>query len=98
MESVSYNATDEFVGSRAHLGALCTGVQDAYIYVRFLRMLVRTFMPIWLLSWVILFPVDAVKTQVAGKSGLEKLTFGNIEPSKQSRLWAHLILAWVFTC
>ena len=53
--------------------------------------------PIWLLSWVILFPVDSVGVDVPGKDGLDQFTFGNVDRSHQSRLWAHLVLAWVFT-
>jgi hypothetical protein len=70
---------------------------DAYVYIRFLRMLCRILLPIWLISWAVLFPVDAVNTQVAGKTKLERLTYGNVDPSNQNRLWAHLSLAWLFT-
>jgi len=31
-------------------------------------------------------------------SGLDRFTFGQIPPNKQSRLWAHLILDYVFVC
>jgi hypothetical protein len=31
-------------------------------------------------------------------SGLDRFTYGQIPPNKQSRLWAHLILDYVFVC
>lgn len=71
---------------------------DSYFFVRFLRMMVRVLLPIWLISWVILLPITAVKTEVESHSGLDKYTYGNVAPDKTTRYAAHLILAWVFTC
>lgn len=71
---------------------------DAYFFVRFLRMAARILLPIWPISWIILMPVDAVKTGVAGHTGLDKFVFGNIANTQQSRYAAHIILAWLFTC
>jgi calcium permeable stress-gated cation channel len=70
---------------------------DAYFFLRFLRMGVRVFLPIWLLSWLVLLPVDSVGTQVGAASGLDRLTFGNVSPDKQSRYYAHLVLVYLFT-
>lgn len=70
---------------------------DAYFFIKFLRMMVRIFLPIWLVSWVILFPVTAVNTLVPGKQGLDLLTFGNVAPDRQTRYAAHLILVYFFT-
>ncbi|KAL1745478.1 hypothetical protein HDZ31DRAFT_81894 [Schizophyllum fasciatum] len=67
---------------------------DAYLFVRFLRMLTRIFAPIWVLSWLILLPLDAVG---GAGDGLERFTFGNVSRTNTARYWAHLILAWVFT-
>ncbi|KAL1732165.1 hypothetical protein EV714DRAFT_282790 [Schizophyllum commune] len=67
---------------------------DAYLFVRFLRMLTRIFAPIWIVSWLILLPLDAVG---GSGDGLERFTFGNVSRQNTSRYWAHLILAWVFT-
>jgi hypothetical protein len=61
-------------------------------------MMLKIFIPTWLLTWAILLPIDAVGTQVEGKTGLDQLTYGNIDLRHQSRLWAHLIMAYVFTC
>lgn len=71
---------------------------DAYFFVRFLRMMAVIFLPIWLITWVVLIPVTTVGTQVSGLSGLDRLTFGNVENTKQSRYAAHVVLAWLLTC
>jgi hypothetical protein len=71
---------------------------DPYTFVRFLLMMAKAMVPIWLISWVILFPIDAVNSTVDGKSGLDKYTFGNVASNKQSRYWAHLILDYIFIC
>jgi hypothetical protein len=60
-------------------------------------MMCKAFVPIWLISWLILFPVTSVGIN-NNKSGLDRYTYGNIDPTKQSRLWAHLILDYVFVC
>ena len=73
------------------------GAVDAYVFLRFLRMLVRMLVPIWVLSWAILMPVDAVETNNAGNEGLDRFTFGNISPANQARYAAHLVLLYVFT-
>ncbi|KAI0035439.1 hypothetical protein K488DRAFT_76589 [Vararia minispora EC-137] len=68
---------------------------DAYFFVRFLRMMIRVLLPIWLLSWIVLLPATSVKNN--NSDGLSNFTFGNISPTEQARYWAHLVLAWVFT-
>lgn len=70
---------------------------DAYFFVRFLRMMVRVLIPIWLISWIILLPVDSVGTSSGTSDSLTQFEFGNIGRHQQSRLWAHLVLAWFFT-
>ncbi|KAG6888105.1 hypothetical protein C0995_010670 [Termitomyces sp. Mi166 len=70
---------------------------DAYFFVRFLRMMTKILLPIWFFSWAILMPVDSVKTRVGNADGLDRFTFGNIEPTKQKRYAAHLILVYFFT-
>jgi hypothetical protein len=77
---------------------LSNATPDAYVFIRFLRMMLKIFIPTWLLTWAILLPIDAVGTQVEGKTGLDQLTYGNIDPRHQSRLWAHLVMAYIFTC
>ena len=70
---------------------------DCYFFVRFLRMMVRVLLPIWLLSWAILLPLTSVNTSVPGHSGLDKFIFGNIAPTDQDRYAAQLLLTWIFT-
>lgn len=71
---------------------------DAYFFVRFLRMMMIIFFPIWLISWAVLLPVTSVHTKVSGYSGLDMFVLGNVETTKQTRFAAHIILAWFFTC
>ncbi|KAF5310540.1 hypothetical protein D9619_007845 [Psilocybe cf. subviscida] len=70
---------------------------DAYFFVRFLRVMAITLLPIWLVSWVVLLPITSVKTSVPSLSGLDRFTYGNVAPNKQARYAAHLILAYFFT-
>ncbi|KAG6840700.1 hypothetical protein C0991_005003 [Blastosporella zonata] len=70
---------------------------DAYFFVRFLRMMTRVFLPIWFFSWAVLMPVDSALTHNGTSDGLDQFTFGNIEPGKQPRYAAHLILVYFFT-
>ncbi|CCM04897.1 uncharacterized protein FIBRA_07093 [Fibroporia radiculosa] len=70
---------------------------DAYFFVRFLRMMLRVLIPIWLISWVILLPVDSVGTTSGTSDSLTQFQFGNIGPGQQDRHWAHLVLVWAFT-
>ncbi|XAO24182.1 hypothetical protein I312_102972 [Cryptococcus bacillisporus CA1280] len=69
---------------------------DPYMFVRFLTMMAKATIPIWLLSWIILLPVDTANSHVLGKSGLDRFTFGNISKDKTSRYWAHLIMVYIF--
>lgn len=71
---------------------------DSYFFVRFIRMMVKIFLPIWLISWAVLMPVTSVNTSVPGHSGLDIFIFGNVAPDKTERYAAHVILAWLFTC
>lgn len=71
---------------------------DAYFFVRFLRMMAIMFLPIWFITWAVLLPVTTVNTHVLGLSGLDRLSFGDVEVSKQVRYAAHVVLAWLLTC
>ncbi|KAG5289353.1 phosphate metabolism protein [Histoplasma ohiense] len=79
---------------------------DAYFFLRYLRMLLKIFVP---LSFIIL-PVLIPLNKVGGKdtravsvtddtpynvSGLDQLAWGNIAPEHTDRYWAHLVLAVV---
>lgn len=69
---------------------------DAYCFLRFLRLLLHIFAPIFIISWAILLPIYATNSS-STKSGLDRFTFGNIGLNQQSRLAAPLVLAYVFT-
>ncbi|KIM67290.1 hypothetical protein SCLCIDRAFT_1210323 [Scleroderma citrinum Foug A] len=70
---------------------------DAYLFVRFLRMMIVVFVPIWVVSWIILLPVTAVNNSVAGKTGLDRFTFGNISPYNQPRYGAYVACVYLST-
>ncbi|KNZ47361.1 hypothetical protein VP01_646g6 [Puccinia sorghi] len=69
---------------------------DAYCFLRFLRLLLYIFTPIFTLSWTILLPVYSVNSG-GNKTGLDQFTYGNIGLTEQVRLTAPLILAYAFT-
>lgn len=71
---------------------------DAYCFVRFLRMMVKVFLPIWIISWIVLFPTTTVNMSPTAQDNLNKLTYGNVSPDQSKRYAAHLILAWFSTC
>lgn len=71
---------------------------DAYFFVRFLRVMAVIFVPIWIISWIVLLPATFVHTSVSGLSGLDRFTFGNVSPDKQTRYVAHIICVYIFTC
>ncbi|EGN92844.1 hypothetical protein SERLA73DRAFT_116657 [Serpula lacrymans var. lacrymans S7.3] len=70
---------------------------DAYFFVRFLRMMVRILLPIWIISWIVLLPTTSAGTLSTGKTGLDRFIFGNVPTSQQDRYAAHIILVWIFT-
>jgi hypothetical protein len=70
---------------------------DAYFFVRYLRMMIKVFVPIWIISWAILLPVTIVNTGTPGQESLTRFTFGNVGADQQQRYWAHLVCVWAFT-
>ena len=77
---------------------------DCYVFVRFLRMMVRVLLPIWIISWAVLIPLSSVDTgdtkgspNVPGFTSLDILTIYNIVAALKNRYWGHLILIWIFT-
>ena len=73
---------------------------DAYFFLRYLRMLLKIFLPLAIVLMPILIPIN--KTGGNAKLGLNVLSISNISPGNaHSKLWAHLVLAvitiiWVF--
>ncbi|KAG7086001.1 hypothetical protein E1B28_003524 [Marasmius oreades] len=70
---------------------------DAYFFVRFLRMMVKIFLPIWIVTWAVLLPVTSVGSRVGNNDGLDLFVFGNVEPNKKPRYAAHIVLVWLST-
>lgn len=70
---------------------------DAYLFVRFLRMMIRVLLPIWIISWAVLLPLTSVNNSISGKTGLDRFTFGNVSPYNQPRYAGHLVCAYLFT-
>lgn len=68
---------------------------DAYLFVRFQKLMVIFFFPVAILTWIILLPIYG--TGSGGNQGMNKFTFGNIGPNQQPRLAAPLILAVIMT-
>lgn len=74
---------------------------DAYFFLRYLRMLLKIFVPAALLIMPILIPINATNPSRDDVKGLDKLMWNNYDPDNTDRLWAHLILAvvllaWIF--
>ena len=64
---------------------------DAYFFLRYLRMLLKIFVPLAVVILPILLPINRYS---GAQSGLDRLSISNIAPNHtQHRLWAHLILA-----
>lgn len=65
---------------------------DAYLYLRFLKFIIAICFFGCCLVLPILIPINA--TAGGNASQLDKITFSNV--AKNSHLWAHTVLAWVF--
>lgn len=65
---------------------------DAYLYLRFLRIIIFICFVGCCLTWPILMPVNA--TGGGSLTELDKVGIGNVK--KRGHLYAHAIIAWVF--
>ncbi|KAJ5087869.1 hypothetical protein N7456_011485 [Penicillium angulare] len=77
---------------------------DAYFFLRYLRMLLKIFLPLAFIILPVLLPINSVggkgTNYEKGNSGdrwditgLDKLAWGNIRPTRTNRYWAHLVMA-----
>ncbi len=80
---------------------------DAYFFLRYLRTLLKIFIPVALVILPILLPINAVGGKgpnfAVGRfnegrtfqnvTGLDRLAWGNVRPTETNRYWAHLVLA-----
>ncbi|MBW0463935.1 hypothetical protein O181_003650 [Austropuccinia psidii MF-1] len=69
---------------------------DAYMYLRFLKLMIFIFAPASCLVSPILLPLDSVGTKISS-AGLSSFAFGNITSDQQIRYVGHLICAYVLT-
>ncbi|PNS17283.1 hypothetical protein CAC42_6966 [Sphaceloma murrayae] len=67
---------------------------DAYYFLRFLRMLLKIFIPMALVILPILIPINRYSgSQDNRATGVNELGWPNVSPPSIRRLWAHLLLA-----
>ena len=80
---------------------------DAYFFLRYLRTLLKIFVPLAALILPILIPLNVaggrgpsfatgaydVPETFNNVTGLDRLAWGNVRPDRSHRYWAHLILA-----
>ena len=67
---------------------------DAYLFLRFLRICTTITFVSMIITWVVLFPVNA--TGGNGKTQLEILSYSNINiETEKNRLYAHTFVGWV---
>ncbi|KAJ5244478.1 hypothetical protein N7489_004574 [Penicillium chrysogenum] len=77
---------------------------DAYFFLRYLRMLLKIFLPLGLVILPVLLPINRIggkgQTYQHGNSGtkysvtgLDQLAWGNVTPEHTHRYWAHLVMA-----
>lgn len=69
---------------------------DAYMYIRFLRLMMFIFAPTSCLVAVVLLPLNSVGTSVS-TTGLNSFAFGNIPANQQIRYVGHLLCAYAIT-
>lgn len=66
---------------------------DAYLFLRFLRICATITFVSLIITWVVLFPVNATGSN--GKKELELLSYSNINIEKEPhRLYAHTFVGW----
>ncbi|KAK9151617.1 hypothetical protein Syun_009926 [Stephania yunnanensis] len=73
---------------------------DSAVYLRIYLLGLKIFVPITLLAFAILVPVnwtnDTLKKSDLNYSEIDKLSISNIPPGSQ-RFWTHLVMAYAFT-
>ncbi|KAL4807278.1 hypothetical protein BDV18DRAFT_115311 [Aspergillus unguis] len=83
---------------------------DAYFFLRYLRMLLKIFLPLG----CIILPTLLTVNKAGGKdqtyknntgtgarwnvTGLDQLAWGNVAPENTDRYWAHLVMAVILIC
>lgn len=75
---------------------------DAYLFLRYLKTLLRIFIPVAIVVLPVLIPINLYggRGPQNGVGGLDRMSWTNIAPSQTSRYWTHLclsllVVAWV---
>lgn len=80
---------------------------DAYFFLRYLRMLLKIFVPLACVVLPVLLPLNKVDgkgtsfkngTEASGQwnvTGLDQLSWGNVRPENTTRYWGHLVMALI---
>ncbi|KAL5119661.1 hypothetical protein ACEQ8H_002507 [Pleosporales sp. CAS-2024a] len=67
---------------------------DGYLFLQYLQLLLRIFVPMALVILPILLPINRSGPMTPGVSGLDTFAWPNVAtPQKNHRLWAHCVLA-----
>lgn len=79
---------------------------DAYFFLRYLRMLLKIFVPAAIVILPVLLPINAVGGRgssyalsnygTTNITGLNQLSWSNVRPDKTNRYWAHWLMALFF--
>ncbi|KAJ3732412.1 DUF221 family protein [Lentinula guzmanii] len=70
---------------------------DAYMFLRFLKILVWVFLVFTVLTFAVIIPVDLIG-QNGTSSNLEKISWINIvDPKEQRRFTAHIVVVYILT-
>ncbi|XP_042063727.1 calcium permeable stress-gated cation channel 1-like [Salvia splendens] len=77
---------------------------DSAVYLRIYLLGLKIFVPVALLSWTILVPVNWTNNTLANAGASEKLQYSNIDklsisnvPYGSPRFWTHIVMAYAFT-
>ncbi|EIN07902.1 DUF221-domain-containing protein [Punctularia strigosozonata HHB-11173 SS5] len=70
---------------------------DAYMFLRWMKMVIIIFFVFTLVTWPILLPVDAADVRGSSQQGLTKLSWSNITSSLDNRLAAHIVVIYLLT-
>ncbi|KAJ7079066.1 DUF221 family protein [Mycena belliarum] len=71
---------------------------DAYMVLRFLKMLILIFFVFTLSTFLVIVPIDSVGAQGTGKvDAIERLTWSNLGPKDEKRFAAHIIMVYFLT-
>jgi lysine-specific demethylase 3 len=78
---------------------------DSAVYLRIYLLGLKIFVPVTLLAWAILVPVNWTNNTLTVSQAADNLQYSDIDrlsisniPSGSLRFWAHVVMAYAFTC